>query len=309
GPAPVMRNGNFDLRGLLQLAVGSSTPNECLFQTWYVNPKYAHIFRHPGFNGTTNALLFDKTANQYIYQWTSKPGPTWTFDCSFAIGSAFTGTGTKFKVDLFHNDIAGSKVSVGVDNLGRFGIYNGGTFTVLPELGTIAFSVDSNGNGNYTDSGDTLNVYRLRIVGNYVAATPSVNIYASDANSLVLNHQSLGRVYWVSGAPLSGRSAPETVAFYNYTAPVLLDQVAIGAGLADQPPVINNFSAGGGQFILSGTNGFAGATCYVLSSTNLALPLSNWNYESTNTLPGNAFSFTNPISPANPQKFYRVKVQ
>lgn len=66
-------------------------------------------------------------------------------------------------MDIFHNDIAGGKVSVGVDNLGRFGIYNGSTFTVLPGLGTIPFSVDNNGNGYYNDPGDVLNVYRLRL--------------------------------------------------------------------------------------------------------------------------------------------------
>jgi hypothetical protein len=138
-------------------------------------------------------MRFDKTKSQYIYQWISDPTPRWTMDCWFAIGSGFTGSGTKFQVDLFHNDIAGSKVSVGVDNLGRFGIYNGGAFTLLPELGTVAFSADNNGNGNYTDPGDSLNVYRLRIVGNYAAASPYVSIYTSDANSLSLNHQSLGR--------------------------------------------------------------------------------------------------------------------
>ena len=143
------------------------------------------------------------------------PGPAWTMDCLLAIGSAFTGTGTKFKVDLFHDDLAGSKVSVGVDNLGRFGIYNGGTFTVLSALGTVAFSVDNNGNGYYTDPGDTLNVYRLRIVGNYNAATPYVNLYTSDANSLNLTHRARGLSCGVNAAPASGQSAPGTVVFYK----------------------------------------------------------------------------------------------
>jgi hypothetical protein len=230
-------------------------------------------------------------------------------DCQFAIGSAFTGTGTKFKVDLFHNDIAGSKVSVGVNNSGQFGIYNGGTFTVLPELGTVAFSVDNNGNGNYNDSGDVLNVYRLRIVGNYSAATPSVSIYTSDANSMILNHKSPGRTSWVNGTPVSGLSSPETIAFYNYTAPVVLDQVAVASGLADKPPVVTWLSLNGGQFIFSGTNSFAGATYYVLSSTNLALPPANWNREATNVVLGNSFSFTNPVIPGGVQKFYLLQCE
>ncbi|HEX4350190.1 MAG TPA: hypothetical protein VH251_07375 [Verrucomicrobiae bacterium] len=262
----------------------------------------------PGFNGTSNALRFDRTTSQYVYQWITSPGPTWTMDCLFAIGSAYTGTGTKFKVDLFHNDIAGSKVSVGVNSSGQFGIYNGGTFTVLPELGTVAFSVDNNGNGNYTDAGDTLNVYRLRIVGNYAAATPYVNIYTSDANSMALNHQSLEHAYWVSGAPVSGQSAPETIAFYNYTAPVLVDQVALATGLAEQPPVITRALFGNGQLALSGTNGFAGDTYYLLSSTNLVS--GSWVAVATNTFTGTGpFTATNAVPTGDPQMFYRLQLQ
>lgn len=229
---PVLRNGDFDRQGLQRTPQTSSTPNECLFQTWFCNPKYADILWHPGFDGTTNAMRFDGTKNQYIYQWISNPTPTWTMDCRFAVGSGFTGTGTKFKVDIFHNDLAGGKISVGVDDLGRFGIYNGGTFTVLSGLGTVAFSVDSNGNGNYTDPGDTLNVYHLRIVGHYEAATPYVDIYTSDANSLTLVNQALSNTDWVTDAPVGGQSAPGTIAFYNYTAPVMLDQIIFEAGAA-----------------------------------------------------------------------------
>jgi hypothetical protein len=309
-PLPKLRNSDLDRQGQLELPVNSSLKDyECLFRTWLCNPKYTDILLHPGFNATPNAMRFDGTTSQYIYQWVSNPGPMWTMDCLLAIGSGFTGTGTKFKADIFHDDMAGSKVSVAVDNLGRFGIYSGGTFTILPELGTVAFSVDSNGNGYYTDPGDTLNVYRLRIVGNYSAATPYVNIYTSDANGMAFNHQSLGHANWVSGAPTSGQSVPGTIAFYNYTAPVVLDQIAFYTGLADQPPVITSSSAAAGQFIFTGTNGIAGAACYILSSTNAALPLSNWSCESTNTFPGSAFSFTNPISPAQPQKFYLLKIQ
>jgi hypothetical protein len=309
GPTPVLRNGNFDKQGLLLAPISQGDKDyECLFRDWFCSPKYTDILLSPGFNGTSNALRFDGTTSQYVYQWITSPGPAWTMDCLFAIGSAYTGTGTKFKVDLFHNDTAGSKISVGVNNSGQFGIYNGGTFTVLSELGTVAFSVDNNGNGNYTDPGDTLNVYRLRIVGNYAAAAPYVNIYTSDANSMSLNHQSLGRAYWVSGTPVSGQSAPETIAFYNYTAPVLVDQVALATGLAEQPPVITRALFGNGQLALSGTNGFAGDTYFLLSSTNLAS--GSWTTVATNTFTGTGpFTATNAVPAGGPQMFYRLQLQ
>ncbi|MGH7988854.1 MAG: hypothetical protein ACREDS_01480 [Limisphaerales bacterium] len=309
GPTPVLRNGNFDRRGLLLTAISPGDDDyECLFRNWFCSPKYTDILLTPGFNGTSNALRFDGTKSQYVYQWITPPGPTWTMDCLFAIGSAYTGTGTKFKADLFHNDIAGSKVSVGVNSNGQFGIYNGGTFAVLPELGTVAFSVDNNGNGNYTDPGDTLNVYRLRIVGNYSASTPYVNIYTSDANSMSLNHQSLNHTYWVGSAPVGGQSAPETIAFYNYTAPVLVDQVALATGLAEQPPVVTRVLFGNGQIVFSGTNGFAGDTYYLLSSTSLAS--GTWTTVATNTfISTGSFSVTNSVPTSASQMFYRLRLQ
>jgi len=310
GAVPVLRNGNFDKQGMLVTPISTGDKDyQCLFRDWLCNPKYTDILSSPGFNGTSNALRFDGTTSQYVYQWITSPGTTWTMDCLLAIGSAYTGTGTKFKVDLFHNDIAGSKVSVGINNSGQFGIYNGSTFTILPELGTLAFSVDNNGNGNYTDAGDTLNVYRLRIVGNYAAATPYVNIYTSDANSPFLDHQSLNRAYWVSGAPVSGQSAPETIALYNYTAPVLVDQVALATGLAEQSPIITKAVFGSGELALAGTNGFAGDTYYLMSSTNLAS--GNWMIVATNTFAGTgSFTATNAApAAAAPQMFYRLQVQ
>ena len=312
GPWAKLRNADFDRQGQLLLSVSTAKLSnwECLFRTWICNPKYTDILSHPGFNGTSNAMRFDKSSSQYIYQWISNPTPTWTMDCLFAIGSGFTGTGTKFKVDIFHNDLVGSKVSVGVDNLGRFGIYNGGTFTVLPELGTLSFSTDSNGNGLFNDPGDTLNIYRLRIVGNYAAASPYLNLYTSDANSMTLSHQSLGKTYWVSGAPTGGLSAPGAIAFYNYTAPVILDQIAFATGLAHQPPVINNILLGGGNLVFFGTNGFASDTYYVLSSSNLALSSSNWTCVATNTFDGTgSFSTTNAMPLNAQQVFYRLQLQ
>ncbi|HTV39737.1 MAG TPA: hypothetical protein VMF08_04120 [Candidatus Sulfotelmatobacter sp.] len=309
-PLPGFRNGNFDKQGMLLSPISPGDDDyECLFRDWFCSPKYTGILWSPGFEGTSNALRLAATTNQYVYQWITSPGPTWTMDCLFAIGSAITGTGTKFRVDLIHNDPTGARVSIGVNNLGQFGIYNGGTFTVLSQLGTVAFSVDAVGDGNYTEPGDTLYVYRLRIVGNYSASTPYVNIYTSDANSMALTHQALGNSSWVTSAPVSGLSSPETVVFYNYGAPVLLDQVAIAPGLAELPPVVTSVSSSHGQFVLSGTNGFAGDTFFLLAATNLASP-GSWTIANSNTFGVNGvFSISNSVTPGSPQQFYRLQLQ
>lgn len=311
GPPPVLRNADFNRRGLLLTPVSVGLKDyECLFRDWLCSPKYTDILLSSNFYGTNNALRFDPANNQYVYQWISSPGPAWTMDCLFAIGSAFTGTGVKFKVDLFHNDISGSKVSLGVDNLGRFGIYNGSTFTLLPGLGTVAFSVDKTGNRTYTAPGDILNIYRLRIVGNYNASTPYINIYTSDANSLNLSHQALGQTYWVGSKPVSGRSAPETAMFYSYTAPVLLGQIALAPGLGEQPPILKIASLGNGTLRFSCTNGFPGDKCYLLTSTNPAAAPSSWTRAATNTFDQTgSFSIPNPLPSNSPSVFYRLQLQ
>ena len=74
-------------------------------------------------------------------------------------------------------------------------------------------------------------------------------------------------------------------------------------------PVITSFSYDGASLILSGTNGIAGNTYYVLASTNVAAPLSNWEPVFTNQFEANGvFSVTNAVSPAIPARFYLLQL-
>lgn len=73
------------------------------------------------------------------------------------------------------------------------------------------------------------------------------------------------------------------------------------------PPVIKGFSISGANVLISGTNAQAGGIYYLLTSTNLLLPLSQWTAVSTNVATGaNNFSFTetNAVSPNSPKQFY-----
>jgi hypothetical protein len=74
-------------------------------------------------------------------------------------------------------------------------------------------------------------------------------------------------------------------------------------------PAINAVSASAGNLIFSGTNGTAGLKFYVLSTTDLTLPLTNWTVVSTNTFgAGGLFSVTNTISSSPRQLFFTVEV-
>jgi hypothetical protein len=65
----------------------------------------------------------------------------------------------------------------------------------------------------------------------------------------------------------------------------------------------------GSQFIFNGSNGIPGWTFYVLASTNLMLPVSQWPAVATNLFDANGiFSFTNDAASNAPRQFYLLKL-
>jgi hypothetical protein len=75
-------------------------------------------------------------------------------------------------------------------------------------------------------------------------------------------------------------------------------------------PGISGVSLSGTDIVLSATNGVAGGTYYVFSSTNLALPLSQWTPVATNVLSGSG-NFTTTVTNANTtaQQFFILQTQ
>ena len=74
------------------------------------------------------------------------------------------------------------------------------------------------------------------------------------------------------------------------------------------PPRINPATISGGNLVLTGVGGPAGAGYTWLTSTNVAAPLSNWTTNSTGVFDSNgAFSNALPISASVPAKFFRLR--
>ena len=72
-------------------------------------------------------------------------------------------------------------------------------------------------------------------------------------------------------------------------------------------PRITSITLSGNQLVISGTNGVVGAQYHVLTTTNLALPLTQWSVGSpTNTFSAETFSVTNTVNPSAPQNFYLI---
>jgi hypothetical protein len=73
------------------------------------------------------------------------------------------------------------------------------------------------------------------------------------------------------------------------------------------PPTIGNITFDGVNFIVSGSGGVTGGNYYVLTSTNLLLPLSQWQRVATNPFAsGGTFSFSNAPAAGTAQVYYRL---
>jgi hypothetical protein len=75
------------------------------------------------------------------------------------------------------------------------------------------------------------------------------------------------------------------------------------------PPVISGVVLSGSDLVMSGTNGAANGTYFVLNSTNLAMPLTDWSRIATGQFNANgAFIITNSVSTNSPQGFYLLQL-
>ena len=75
-------------------------------------------------------------------------------------------------------------------------------------------------------------------------------------------------------------------------------------------PTFGASSVSGTNVVFTGSDGMPGSNYVVLTSTNVALPLTNWTILSTNTF--NAvgdFQFTNKITSATKQQYFVIRAQ
>jgi len=73
-------------------------------------------------------------------------------------------------------------------------------------------------------------------------------------------------------------------------------------------PGITNVALYGSDLVISGTNGTTSGNYYVLASTNIALPVTNWDRIATNSFVSGNFNFTNTVDPAIPTRFFILQM-
>jgi hypothetical protein len=118
----------------------------------------------------------------------------------------------------------------------------------------------------------------------------------------------------ISYASTSGSAANFTVGTLPFGCTgALVDNIAhktIDLQLTVLPspvPAFSTFACSDTNFVFNVTNGYPGRPFYLLGSSNLGLPLSNWTPLATNCFDNfGCFFLTNPLDPNVPQMYFRV---
>jgi pectate lyase len=226
--------------------------------------------------------------------------------CSFLLNIQSPPTGTKAFVYL-HNSSSG---------------------TSSPGLGIFLDSTSHLGLGKNASS-PTASIASPLSAGTHLVVARYVFQAGNDRVDLWLDPLSLGDNSAIpapsltTGTASSSEAASLSYLFLNHAVvqTLWIDEVRVGTSWAEVTPsigtpvlptlapYITQAFLTGDSFALLGTNGPANGSYDLLTTTNPALPMSQWIEIASDTFDsyGN-FSSTNPISPAATRQFYRVRV-
>jgi len=167
--------------------------------------------------------------------------------------------------------------------------------------GTLTLSGANTYTGNTTVNGGTLVITAPTLATN---STVTVNNSALLKLTFAVTNQ-------VTAIVLNG--VPQAPGVYNSgNTPLITGTGSLlipsnGPGIFANPTGITSFSLSGANVVITGTNGQAGDAYYLLTSTNLALPRSQWQPVATN-VPGSSgnytFTATNAVFFGALQQFY-----
>ena len=227
----------------------------------------------------------------------------------------FSGGTTVNAGTLFVNNTAGSGTGLGVVSVNP-GATLGGTGTIGGQVSFAAgatLAPGSSGPGTLTMTND---------LGLNNASVLQFQLGANSDRVSVTGDLTLGGTLNISN---SGGFGPGTYTLFNYGGALSVGTLTLGTTPADYTytidtsvqgqvnliaslPRIGNILATPNGLVMSGSGGVTNGSYYLLTSTNIAKPLSNWTRLLTNQFDDNGnFNFTNAIG-TNAQSFYRLQV-
>jgi len=203
---------------------------------------------------------------------------------------------------------------------GKLTVSAGATLSPAGTNTTLGITTGQNPTGTISATGNIIlggtTVIKLNGPGTNDALTSTTGSIACGGTLNLVN---------ISATPLAAGNSFQILNAGTITGSFTITPATPGAGLAwnttqlntgvisvvpgSSQPVIGSVVVSGGNLIFRGSNGATNGTFYVVTSTNVATPLTNWTTLSTNTFDANgAFSVTNPISAGTPKRFFRLKL-
>ena len=235
---------------------------------------------------------------------------------ALAGNNTFSGTTTVNGGTLLVNNTVGSGTGSGSVSINSGGAL-GGNGTIGGQVSFAAGATlvpGNNGAGTLTITNDlglnnaSILQFQLGATSSKVAVTGDLTLGGILNISAATGFGPGSYTLFTYGGTLSvGTITLGTVpAGYGYT----IDTSVQGAvNLIVTLPQFGNIKATSNGMVISGSGGPANANYYLLSSTNLGLPLANWIRLATNQFDANGgFIFTNAFTTNTPQKFFRLQI-
>lgn len=225
------------------------------------------------------------------------------------------GSGTTY----FTGDLSGLSGSVTVSAGGLGGTTTiGAPLSVLPGAALVPGTQSAIGtltlNGGLTLGGNVAVKINKSLAQSNDLVSVSGSLSSTNAGTLTVNNLgpalAAGDKFTLFSQPVTGgTNLTVTGGGVTWSNNLVNDGSIIVLSTTVPHPVIRNISLSAGNLVVSGTNGTANGTCYLLSSTNLTTPLASWTRVSTNAFDGSGnFNITNAVG-STPQDFYILESQ
>jgi hypothetical protein len=197
--------------------------------------------------------------------------------------------------------------------IGNVVVLSGATVAPGSSIGALTFSnnlVLGGGSTTAMEVDSTLSTNDALIVTGAITYGGTLALETVDGEFSATNHFKLFSAANYNGAfSAIVPSVPGAGLQWNTNTLAVDGTLRIDLVVPPTPPTFTGARLSSGNVILDGTNGPAGLEYYVLSSTNVALPVIQWNRVATNSFdPTGNFIFTNLIDLDKPTEFFRLQL-